>query len=192
MKAVIATFLAVASLAACSTSVSPSASSPAPKPTTSTTQSQAPAAFQTLRPAGSATFTISQSGGGPKLTETWKMADHIVTVPDSNMAGFDDVAFDMTISNIGQTAVSGDLTFQSAIVSLGPDSRIDNTVASTAGSIVDGQYGLQGSNLGLQQRLLPGQIVAGYVDWLVPHGAQAVQLIDPNTNQPVLQVDVQA
>jgi hypothetical protein len=187
---------AVLAVAACTSTPSGAGALPSVKATA--TASPTPAhttapAVPVLKPGGSATFQAGQETAAT-ATVTWSMGATVVRVPDTSYGqGFEDVAFNLTVKNIGTVAVQGDPTFTTSLLARSPDGRTDETLQGAAAlKIYDGTHGLNGSDLELESGVTPGSSVAGYVSWPVPGTTTTVFVLNPNTNQPELQIDLPA
>lgn len=152
------------------------------------------AAVPVLKPSHSATFKTAQQDG-PTVIMTWTMGGNVVRVPDNSLGkhGFEDVAFDLTVKDVSTTALTGDPTLTTWLMARSPDGRTDETLQSTAATnISQGTHGLTGSDLSLESGVQPGAYVSGYVEWPVPDSTATVFVLNPNTSQPELQIDLGA
>jgi hypothetical protein len=180
--------------AACTSTPSGTGALPGVKATataSSTPTHTAAPAVPVLKPGGSATFQAAQQTAAT-ATVTWSMGATVVRVPDTSYGqGFEDVAFSLTVKNIGTVAVQGDPTFTTSLLARSPDGRTDETLQGAAAlKIYDGTHGLNGSDLELESGVATDSSVAGYVSWPVPGTTTTVFVLNPNTNQPELQIDL--
>jgi hypothetical protein len=150
-----------------------------------------PAAVPVLKPGRSATFRAAQQDGPPVIMR-WTMGGSVVRVPDNSVGhGFEDVAFNLTIRDAGTTAQVGDPVLTPWLLARSPGRRTDETLQGTAAlNIYDGTHGLNGSDLELESGVQPGAHVSGYVSWPVPSSTTTVFVLNPNTGQPELQIDL--
>lgn len=148
----------------------------------------APASAPVLSPGESAKFSIGSTSDSHVSEMTWTMGPHVVTEANKLHAGYQDIAFNLTIKNDGATAIS-DPTQQSYMVWHGTDGKTDNTLAHTAGDIIPSEHGIQGQNLSLVSPIPPNGYASGYRALLVPTSPGAVVIVDPNTYKPVLLIN---
>jgi hypothetical protein len=151
------------------------------------TSSRAPA----LSPGESATFSIGSSADSQISKMTWMMGSNVATASDDLQGvGYQDIAFNLKITNESVTAIQGDPTQQAYMVWRGTDGRTDNTLAGTAATNIDpGTHGLQGQSLELLSGISAKGYASGYVELLVPMSPGAVVIMDPNTSKPVLLIN---
>jgi len=152
-----------------------------------------------LSPGQSVTFKVDSSSGGNTVwtTVTWTMGARVVQASGGTLwpapKGYEYLAFNTTIRDDGPYPTNGDPTYQSEMLWIGPYGRVDNTLARVGcGCVGDGEYGLPGSDLELQNALLPGQYVTGVIGLEVPVVSQpaAISIVSPAGDQGAEVFDV--
>ena len=121
------------------------------------------------------------------------MGSNVLAVPNTQKAGYEDLAFELTIKNDSSEPIQDNPTKTSYMVWRGTDGRTDSTLAYSATDIYSSQiaqHGITGEDLGLLTGGVPGNGYArGYITLLVPTSPGAVILHDPNTYTPVLLIN---
>jgi hypothetical protein len=152
-----------------------------------------------LSPGQSATFKVDSISGGNTVwtTVTWTVGARVVQASSGTLGpapkGYEYLAFSATIRDDGPYPTNGDPTYQSEMLWVGPNGRVDNTLARVGcGCVGDGEYGLPGSDLELENALLPGQYVTGVIGLEVPVVSQpaAIGIVSPAGDQGAEVVDV--
>jgi hypothetical protein len=87
-----------------------------------------------LSPGESATFSIGSSADSQISKMTWMMGSDVATAPDDLQgADYQEIAFNLKITNDGVTGIQGDPTQQSYMVWRGTDGRCGELLRTLLG-----------------------------------------------------------